>query len=119
MATLSLSEAARKVGKSKPTLLKAIKTGRLKAVKGNREWQIDTADLHQVWPRLTESDGSHTGKDTSKDDAKIAALETEVRMLREMMNRERETVADLRARLDRAEKELADQRGGWRWPWQR
>lgn len=115
MSTLSLGQAAKAVGKSKPTLLKAIKTGRLKAVKGNREWQIDTDDLFKVWPRLTEATGSPTGSDTGSDGAKVAALETEVRLLREMLDQERNTVGDLRQRLDRAERELADRRRGPRW----
>lgn len=106
MATLSLSQAARAVGKAKPTVLKAIKTGRLIATKGNREWVIDTADLFKVWPRLTDDVVTPTGR----DDTKVTALETEVRMLREMLDRERETVGDLRQRLDRAEGELAAQR---------
>ena len=46
------------------------------------------------------------------------ATETEIRMLREMLDRERETVEDLRSRLTRAELVITDQRSkprNW-WP---
>lgn len=99
MTTLSLSQAAKAVGKSKPALLKAIKTGRLKAIKGNREWQIELSDLHKVWPRLPDEDVNPTGKVTINHDA----YETEIRMLREMLAMQTDTITDLRTRLDKAE----------------
>ena len=114
---LSVSQAAKEVGKSKPTISKAIKTGRLSAKKVGVGYQIDPAELFRVYPKAPESlpvnepQGNH----------KVFALETEVRMLREAIDREKEISDDYRARLDRAEGLIADQRppAKRKWFWQK
>ena len=116
MATFSLTQAAKQVGKSKPTISKAIKTGRLSAKKVGTGYQIDAAELFRVYPKATETLPDKTGQ----DDPKVALLELEARMLRDQLDRERETVEDLRTRLDRAERLITDQRPEpRRWFWQR
>lgn len=97
MPSYSLSQAARKIGKSKPTLLKAIKNGRLKAVKGNREWRIELDDLLAVWPQHQEATGRIGDNPTGSDATKIAVLEEKVNGLRELLERERETVSEIKA----------------------
>lgn len=47
---LTLGKAALEVGKSKPTILKALKTGRLSGVKVGPEWQIESSELFRVYP---------------------------------------------------------------------
>lgn len=47
---LTLGKAALEVGKSKPTILKALKTGRLSGVKVGAEWQIESSELFRVYP---------------------------------------------------------------------
>jgi len=103
---LSLSKAAQATGKSKPTISKAIKTGRLSAKKLKVGYEIDPAELFRVYPKATET-LPVKGVEVSPS---VSALETEVRMLREALDREKEISDDYRARLDRAEGLIADQR---------
>jgi len=46
----SLKQAADATGKTKPTILRAIKTGKISAGKSEMgEWEIDPAELHRVY----------------------------------------------------------------------
>lgn len=51
---LTLGKAALEVGKSKPTILKALKTGRLSGVKIGAEWQIESSELFRVYPPIAK-----------------------------------------------------------------
>jgi hypothetical protein len=51
MPVYTLGEAARASGKSKSTIAKAVKSGRVSAVRGDDgSYQIDPAELHRVYP---------------------------------------------------------------------
>jgi hypothetical protein len=117
MATFSLTRAAKEVGKSKPTISKAIKTGRLSAKKVGVGYEIDGAELFRVYPKKPESEPA---KDITLSN-EVNLLELEAKMLREQLEREQETVKDLRDRLTRAELLIADQRPptNRKWFWQR
>ena len=119
MPKFSLTQAAKEVGKSKPTISKAIKTGRLSATKVGTGYEIDAAELFRVYPKATQSEPE---KETTLGNA-ANLLELEVKMLREQLERERDTVEDLRKRLDRAERLIEDQRPApvtpRKWFWQR
>lgn len=121
MPKFSLTQAAKEVGKSKPTISKAIKTGRLSATKVGNGYEIDAAELFRVYPKKPETEPD---KETASSN-RVNLLELETKMLREQLDRERETVDDLRRRLDRAERLLEDQRPkepeprkSW-WPWRK
>src|SRR3546814_21127639 len=48
---ITLREASEKVGVTRQTLMKAIKTGRVSAEKyDNGEWRIEPVELFRVWP---------------------------------------------------------------------
>lgn len=101
---LSASEAAREVGKSIQTITRAIQSGRLSASgpKGG-PYRIDPSELFRVYPRRTLEPTATPSMVGSATDAKLSAtsnLEVEVKMLREMLAREQDTVSDLRTRLD-------------------
>jgi len=119
MATFSLTAAAKEVGKSKPTISKAIKTGRLSAKRVGQGYEIDAAELFRVYPKATQSEPA---KEATSNNA-VNLLELEAKMLREQLDRERDTVEDLRKRLDRAERLIEDQRPAQpaprKWFWQR
>ena len=119
MPKFSLTQAAKEVGKSKPTISKAIKTGRLSAKKVGVGYEIDAAELFRVYPKATQSEPE---KEATLGNA-ANLLELEVKMLREQLDRERDTVDDLRKRLDRAERLIEDQRPVQapprKWFWQR
>jgi hypothetical protein len=67
MAFLSLRTAAQQAGTSKSTILWGIQSGRLSATRTEDGYQIDSAELSRVYP------------------ANLAILETEVRLLRELL----------------------------------
>lgn len=109
---LSASQAAQAVGKSIPTITRAIKSGKISAERlPQGGYAIDAAELHRVWPAVTQS-GNASGHMSGHEIPRVTGmLEVEVQMLREKMaeieaERERErsqlseTVDDLRRRLD-------------------
>jgi excisionase family DNA binding protein len=61
----TLGEAAKAVGKSKATLSKAIKSGRISAHKnGDGSFSIDPAELHRVYPPTPSETVSLEHKET-------------------------------------------------------
>jgi hypothetical protein len=98
----TLGTAARHVGKSKPTISKAIKDGKLSATKVNGVYQIDPSELSRVFPDTPPTE-AHTSPQ--------GAISTSVPLaLSEQRNAHLEaTVEDLKARLDdmKAERDQA------------
>lgn len=131
--SLSLLEASQRVGKSKPTILRAIHAGKISASRDEPtgEWRIEPAELFRVYPPLSEGtdapvqDGDEASRITSTDKrnglksddaltvartvAELDAVKRELDQEREERARERrqleETVGDLRRRLDASEEE--------------
>jgi hypothetical protein len=51
----SLKQAADATGRTKPTILRAIQTGKISAKKSEMgEWEIDPAELHRVYLPIAE-----------------------------------------------------------------
>lgn len=101
---LSASEAAREVGKSVQTITRAIQSGRLSASgpKGG-PYKIEPSELFRVYKRRSQEHSatpSMVGSASDETSNDVRVLELEAKMLREMVAREQDTVADLRARLD-------------------
>ena len=111
----TLTEASRATRKDKTTLLRAIRAGRVSAVRDHRGgWLIEPAELHRVYPL---GDVGAVVRD-----APCAHCEG----LRARLDDAQATIADLRRRLDSETEErrrltavLADQRPASRrwWPW--
>lgn len=109
---LSASQAAQAVGKSIPTITRAIKSGKLSAERlPQGGYAIDPAELHRVWPAITQGGNASGNMSGYEAPRKTGMLEAEIQMLREKIaeieaERERErrqlseTVDDLRRRLD-------------------
>lgn len=99
---LSASQAAKKVGKSVPTITRAIKKGKLTAKpRDGGGWIIDAAELFRVWPAVssdTDATPLMLGGETSIENS---ALEREVELLREMLD---ETKADRDSWKEQAQK---------------
>jgi len=124
MTQLSIGQAAKLSGRSKSTISRAIKSGRLSAKRDGDRYLIDPSELTRVFGATVAQQSqqndtqpqSATPYGPSKD-----ALETEIRMLREMLDRERETVDDLRQRLTQTQSLIEDHRAEpprRRWFWQ-
>ena len=84
---LSASQAAKSVGKSVPTITRAIKRGKLTAKpRDGGGWIIDAAELFRVWPAVSnETDENNTmlGSETTIE---ASVLERELELTREMLN---------------------------------
>ena len=112
----SLKQAADATGRTKPTLLRAIQAGKISAKKNEmREWEIDPAELHRVYPPVAQG---VTSTVTSDEDVtvellllrqELAAKEERVTALQEERERERrqltERISELRDQLARSEEE--------------
>jgi hypothetical protein len=99
----SLKQAADAVGRGKPAILKAIKSGRISAKKDdNGQWQIDPAELHRVYPVTATGNSSDTAQgerqETPKESSVVAP---EIEMLRERLAEKDALIADLRTERDR------------------
>jgi|TARA_R110000782_G_scaffold90800_2_gene173959 hypothetical protein len=98
----TLGTAARHVGKSKPTISKAIKDGKLSATKVNGVYQIDPSELSRVFPDTPPTEAHTSPQGAISTSAPLA--------LSEQRNAHLEaTVEDLKARLDdmKAERDQA------------
>lgn len=124
----SLTEAAQAAGKSKSTVLRAIKKGKISATKdGNGQYQIEPVELFRAYPDATDDalrdapNGAprttHDAPRNADDAPEINALQAEVKGLQgqvDLLTSERD---DLRGRLDTESEErrkltmmLTDQR---------
>jgi hypothetical protein len=94
----TLGDAARATGKSKPTIAKAIKTGRISAGRGeDGSYQIDPAELHRVYPVASEMSGNSLQHETP---VATATSGGEVEKWRALATEREEVIRDLRIRLD-------------------
>lgn len=122
MTKLSANRAAKEAGIAKKTLLEAISSGRLTAGKSDKgHWEIDPAELFRVYPK-TGSEEPKKPQDTPQENdqktSETRALEIEVKMLREQIermdeerDRERSQLTDqIEALKDQAERQSADHR---------
>lgn len=133
----TLGEAAKATGKSKPTIQRAITSGKISAVKlDDGSYKIEPAELHRVYDALPR-DGNERGtvkQSVTPDETPV--LRQKIEILEAERERERRqfeaTVDDLRRRLDAEGEErrkltalLTDQRpaeapqrprgGFWQW----
>lgn len=99
---LSASQAAKRVGKSIPTITRAIKKGKLSAVpRDGGGWIIEASELFRVWPAVS-LDSDVTAKMLDRvTPLETSALEREIELLREMLE---ETRADRDSWKDQAQK---------------
>jgi hypothetical protein len=133
----SLGQAAKAAGISKTSLHRAIKIGRVSAIKNESgSYEIEPSELHRVYPPVViqeRSDNPNLGQDGIGGTAgETAILHREMELLRERVADKDSVIEDLRTRLDQSEQErrekdrqltalLTDQRGGKRrrWFWRR
>lgn len=89
----TLGQAAKAAGKSKTTILRALKKSKISGMKdAHGNWSIDPAELHRVYPAVTGGNG------TAADDATIRNTEGN------------DVVRVLEARIE----ELRQDRDAWR-----
>src|SRR3954451_24357338 len=110
----SLKQAAEATGRTKPTILRAIQTGKISAKKNEiGEWEIEPAELHRVYTPVAEG-VTLTGKPNVEEAVELllfrqelTAKEEQLTALREERERERrqltDRVTELREQLARSE----------------
>lgn len=106
---LTLRQAAEKCSKSRSTIHRALKNGKLSGSRADDgSWSIDPSELARVFPWDTQGHGHRDdmeqGRDTPGDQTTVLAVKVE--MLEAQLIREQETVEDLRKRLDKAEERV-------------
>ena len=122
---LSLSQAAKAVGKSKSTINRAIKSGKLSATRhDDGSYTIDASELSRVFQIGTPGGSEWIGAAPPMEPAGTAALEAENAALRAALDREREIMNDLMADRDAWKQQATallaapPKRRSW-WPWSR
>jgi hypothetical protein len=101
----TLGEAAKATGKSKATISKAIKSGRISAKKGETgAFAIDPSELHRVYPLTVEveqEDTPLTQRVNSKDGELIRELQARLEATQERLTDKETVISDLREDRDR------------------
>lgn len=108
MSFLTLSQAAKAISKSKSTLNRAIKSGRLSAVRNeDGTFSIDPSELARAFPQNGQEREPLVRHEQALDrlrmeePSRIAMLEQLLEREREALAREREVSADLKEDRDR------------------
>lgn len=122
MIKLSLNKAAKEAGVAKSTLLDALNSGRMSAEKNEKgHWEIDPSELFRVFSKTSSDEQEKPLPTQSENHGKSvqnSALEIEVKMLREQIERmdaererERSQLTDqIEALKEQAERQSADHR---------
>lgn len=114
----TLGEAAKATGKSKATISKAIKIGRISAYKDETgTFHIDPSELHRVYPPTGSSEQleTHTSTSAKADiDGTIRELQARLEAAHERLSDKETVIADLKEDRDRWRQQatalLSDQR---------
>ena len=105
----TLGEAAKATGKSKSTISKAIKNGRISALKGrNGAYNIDPSELHRVYPITIQETGTPEQGETPKpyevntyNENKIRELEIILKASQQRLEDRDEQLSDLKEDRDK------------------
>jgi len=123
LSELSLTQAARVTGKSKSTINRAIKSGKLSATRhDDGSYSIDGSELSRVF-RIEPNVGAEwVSTALPAEPARTATLEAENAALRAALTREREALDEVRADRDAWKQQATallaappKRRGLWPW----
>src|SRR3954454_24617305 len=94
----TLTQASRACGKSKATLLRAIRLGRLSASRDEvaGSWLIEGSELHRVYPPGSTVPGTGAVNDAPRTPDRTAELEARIAEMREAARLRDATIDDLR-----------------------
>jgi hypothetical protein len=102
----TLGQAAKATGRSKSTILKAIKNGRISARKSETgDWEIDPSELHRLYPPSLENGSPEHSGARQETPSELIELRVKNEALREQNTLLRDERDDLRRRLDQSEDE--------------
>ena len=91
MAAYTLGTASQVTGCAKSTILRAIKAGRISAVRDDLgQWQIEPADLFHVFPTLAHPDATERDATTDTLVAELRAVIADLRRGQDDLRQERD-----------------------------
>ncbi len=95
--TYTLGEAAKATGKSKPTISRAIKSGKISGKKDdNGQYELDPAEVHRVFPKLqpaSNDTGTMKQDETPNNDS---VLQAEIEALQKLLAVKDDQISDLK-----------------------
>lgn len=98
---LTAGEASRLVGKSVPTITRAIKSGKLSATpRKPRGWDIDRSELFRVFDAVTDESNGNTTMLGGNTPVENSMLQAKLEVTEQRFSDAQATIEDLRARLD-------------------
>jgi hypothetical protein len=106
----TLGTAARHVGKSKPTISKAIKDGKLSATKINGTYQIDPSELARVFSTYTPTEARTASLSGSSSTVALALAEQRNDHLEDAVDGLKARLDDMKAERDQAIKDAREDR---------
>lgn len=111
MVNVSIREAVKLYQVSRPTLTKALKTGKISGVQDDKgQWQIDPSELARVYQPRTESMVKDQNYDPDKFTIKNTVLPGEVDALKARLAEAEQRAAVAEALAEEREKHIADLR---------
>ena len=101
----TLGAAAKATGKSKATISKALKSGRISGRKDDDGvFHIDPSELHRVYPSISQSEREETPEsepENTHTNTLVRELETRLEAAQQRLNDKNEVIDDLREDRDR------------------
>ena len=99
--SLTAGEAAKLVGKSIPTITRAIKRGKLSAKpRKPKGWIIEQSELFRVFDAVTHETNEDVSKLEGETPIKDSALQAKLEVTEQRLEDAQATIQDLRDRLD-------------------
>lgn len=118
----TLGEAAKATGKSKATISKAIKSGRISAQKDeNGVFHIDPSELHRVYPLNVSIETLSKPEEPGEHIATIRELTARLEAANERLQDKEVVISDLKEDRDRWRQQAtallsAPPKRNWSWP---
>jgi len=99
--TVTAGEASKLVGKSVPTITRAIKSGKLSAKpRKPKGWIIETSELFRAFDAVTGETNGNAALLERETDTKDSVLQAKLEVMEQRFSDAQATIEDLRTRLD-------------------
>ena len=99
--TVTAGEASKLVGKSVPTITRAIKSGKLSAKpRKPKGWIIETSELFRAFDPVTGETNDNAALLERETDIKDSVLQAKLEVMEQRFSDAQATIEDLRTRLD-------------------
>ena len=108
---LTLAEAAKETGLTKPAIFKAIQKGRVSATKDDKgQWLIDPAELFRVYPPAAKKETQETQTGNFELLLKLKEMEAKLEVTEKRLLDKESEIENFRAQVD----DLRTERERWR-----